>query len=105
MVTTAPGGAADVSPFTDLHQTQMLDLLPGVPPGTVIDYSLTFTWDGHSFDAPDAFTVGEGLPLAAFDFEGGSDQGWGLEGWPEEGADDPAAAAPACGVVCPEAGG
>lgn len=78
VVSTGPGGAGDVSSFTDLHQTQMLDLLPGVPSGTVIQYTLDVTWDGHTFSASDGFTVGEGLPLAAFDFEGASDQGWSL---------------------------
>ena len=78
VVTTGPGGAADVSSFTDLHQTQMLDLLPGVPPGTLIEYSLEFTWDGHTFSNPDAFLAGAGAPLAVFDFEGASDQGWAL---------------------------
>jgi hypothetical protein len=78
VVSTSPGGAANVNSFSDLHQTQMLDLLAGVPAGTLIEYSLEFTWDGHSFSAPDAFVAGAGVPLAVFDFEGASDEGWGL---------------------------
>ena len=55
-----------------------LDIASGTPSGTTIPYTITLTHDGFSQSFTSELLVGTETTLAAFDFEAGSDEGWGL---------------------------
>ncbi|MCP3919026.1 MAG: zinc carboxypeptidase [bacterium] len=79
-VTGPIASSPPVAPFSDGQSGTPLALTiaPGTPPGTVIEFTVTRTYGGWSQDVSAELVAGERVVIAGFDFEDGSDQGWGL---------------------------
>lgn len=80
VVTTGAVQLTGLASFTEAPAEQVVELLPGVPPGTVVPITYELTVDGHPFLFETSLVAGEGAPLAFFDFEAPGDEGWVVAG-------------------------
>ncbi len=79
-ITTGAASIGSLAGFTTGQNATplRLDIDPAAPTGTTVPYTVTLDFDGFAQSFPGEFLVGTQVTLAAFDFEAGNDEGWGL---------------------------